>query len=245
MNIIFLCGALEPGRDGVGDYSRKLAGALVQEGHQVALAAMNDGYVSTATVGSQPTDGSALSVLRVPASWSAAQRFGRAKKWIEQIKPEWVSVQFVPYAFHSKGLPYGFTQDLKSLGGLFRWHFMFHELWLDAPEQLTQHVVAWGQRLIISRLLTAIKPEAISVSIPFNQKRLKTLGIQAKVLPLFGNIVPGMEEAIASAETPKPSSPTSPRKRMSCRVRRPAESIARRKARLTASERVSSPTPGA
>lgn len=208
MNIVFLCGALEPGRDGVGDYSRKLAVALVQEGHQVALAALNDGYVTVATEGSQPTDEIELPVLRLPASWPAAQRFGRAKEWIGKINPEWVSVQFVPYAFQSKGLPYGFTQDLKSLGGLFRWHFMFHELWLDAPEQLTQHVVAWGQRFIISRLLTSIKPEAISVSIPFNQKRLKSLGVQSKVLPLFGNIVPGKEDAIASADPSKPSSPS-------------------------------------
>lgn len=208
MNIVFLCGALEPGRDGVGDYSRKLAGALVQEGHQVALAALNDSYITAATEGLQPTDGVELRVLRVPASWPAAQRFGRTKEWIGKIKPEWVSVQFVPYAFQAKGLPYGFTQDLRSLGGLFRWHIMFHELWLDAPERLTQHAVTWGQRFIISRLLTSIKPEAISVSIPFNQKRLKGLGIQSKVLPLFGNIMPGKEDALLSAEPPKPSSPS-------------------------------------
>ncbi|QIL75337.1 hypothetical protein [Hymenobacter sp. HDW8] len=85
---------------------------------------------------------------------------------------------------------------------------MFHELWLDAPEQLTQHVVAWGQRLIISRMLTAIKPDAVSVSIPFNQKRLKALGVQSEVLPLFGNIMPGKQEALFSAKPPKPSSPS-------------------------------------
>lgn len=26
MTILFLCGSLEPGRDGVGDYTRRLAG---------------------------------------------------------------------------------------------------------------------------------------------------------------------------------------------------------------------------
>ncbi|QIL75338.1 glycosyltransferase family 4 protein [Hymenobacter sp. HDW8] len=119
MNIVFLCGALEPGRDGVGDYSRKLAGALVEKGHQVALAALKDGHVPAVTEGIQLSDEVEVPVLRVPASWPAAQRFSRAKEWIGRINPEWVSVQFVPYAFQAKGLPYAFAQDLKSLGGFF------------------------------------------------------------------------------------------------------------------------------
>ena len=37
MKIAFLCGSLEPWRDGVGDYTRRLAGDLQACGHQVLV----------------------------------------------------------------------------------------------------------------------------------------------------------------------------------------------------------------
>ena len=41
MKLIFICGSLEPGRDGVGDYTRRLAGELIRQGHQIAIIALN------------------------------------------------------------------------------------------------------------------------------------------------------------------------------------------------------------
>jgi hypothetical protein len=40
MRIVFLCFSLEPGRDGVGDYTRALAGELIRPGHEVCAVAM-------------------------------------------------------------------------------------------------------------------------------------------------------------------------------------------------------------
>ena len=42
MNILFLTGGLEPGQDGVGDYTRLLAGVCKTSGHKVSIIAIND-----------------------------------------------------------------------------------------------------------------------------------------------------------------------------------------------------------
>ena len=42
MNLLFVCTSLQPGRDGVGDYSRLLASACADAGHTCALLAIND-----------------------------------------------------------------------------------------------------------------------------------------------------------------------------------------------------------
>ena len=42
MKLLFLCSSLEPGRDGVGDYTRRLAGECLRQGHEVRLLSLND-----------------------------------------------------------------------------------------------------------------------------------------------------------------------------------------------------------
>ena len=42
MKFAFICGSLEPGRNGVGDYTRRLAGELAAQGHECLLVSLND-----------------------------------------------------------------------------------------------------------------------------------------------------------------------------------------------------------
>jgi hypothetical protein len=42
MKILFLTGSLEPGKDGVGDYTRLLANECGERGHEVFLLGLND-----------------------------------------------------------------------------------------------------------------------------------------------------------------------------------------------------------
>ena len=46
MKIVFICGSAQPGKDGVGDYVRLLALSLLKMGHQAAIVAYNDKFVS-------------------------------------------------------------------------------------------------------------------------------------------------------------------------------------------------------
>jgi hypothetical protein len=49
LKILFVCSCLEPGLDGVGDYTRRLAVELVALGHSCTLLALADGLVQEAT----------------------------------------------------------------------------------------------------------------------------------------------------------------------------------------------------
>ena len=190
MKIIFICGSLEPGRDGVGDYTRCLAGALVGQGHQVAAVALNDGYTSAKISGKQQCGNNAFSILRLPASWSASVRFSYAKDWIDMFDPEWLSLQYVPFSFHPKGLSLRLGKRLSKLGANRNWHLMFHELWVGMDVEAPTMQKWWGQlqRRLIQDLVISLKPVSMHTQTRLYQLQLAKLGVIAKHLPLFGNI---------------------------------------------------------
>jgi hypothetical protein len=188
MRVVFLCGSLELGRDGVGDYVRRLAVSLADQGCEVAAISLNDKHCTELYEGTQEEEGKKLNVVRIPASWTEKHRFQYAKKCIDEFSPSWISLQFVPYSFHPKGIPSKlgkYLSTLKSPGR--KWHIMFHELWIGTGS-LKETLISIYQRLIIIRILNTLKPAAINVSISLNQHRLKQVGFNSAILNLFGNI---------------------------------------------------------
>ena len=107
MTIIFLCGSLEPGSDGVGDYIRKLSAAMFKKGHMVAAIALNDRQIQRLEEGHQTENNVQIPVLRIPSLLPHAEKFMLASTFIEKWNPDWLSLQFVPYAFNEKGIPFG------------------------------------------------------------------------------------------------------------------------------------------
>ncbi|UOG75798.1 hypothetical protein MTX78_04180 [Hymenobacter tibetensis] len=190
MKIVFVCGSLEPGRDGVGDYTRRLAAKLISQGHQVAAVALNDGYSKEEFLGSQDAESQELHVLRIPASYSSATRFARAQQWIDTVNPEWLSLQYVPFAFHKKGLPWGLDSSLERMGRGRHWHIMFHELWVGMDTEAPLKYVLMGrvQKYLINALLKKLRPAAIHTQTKLYQALLEKLGYKTHYLPLFGNI---------------------------------------------------------
>ena len=112
MRILFFCGSLEPGRDGVGDYTRRLAGEIKRQGHDATIVAINDNYVKYKFAGIQISEGMELLVLRVPAIWTLKKRSEDIKSWINEINPEWLSLQFVPFQFPLLDLIIAFASQL-------------------------------------------------------------------------------------------------------------------------------------
>ena len=49
MKLVFICGSLEPGKDGVGDYVYILARELIDLGHTCLLIALNDQFLETSS----------------------------------------------------------------------------------------------------------------------------------------------------------------------------------------------------
>lgn len=190
LKIIFFVACLEPGRDGVGDYTRILAEALTKLGHTITLLALNDQFVTKEIAVKQNIDTFNLEVIRIPACLNESMRFKRAKAWITLYDPEWISLQFVIFSFHKKGLPFNLCNQLKVLVKGRKFHIMFHELWVGMTNDSGKKMILWGwvQKQIIRNLLLKLKPLLIHTQSQIYQAQLTKLGFLTMYLPLFGNI---------------------------------------------------------
>lgn len=190
MKIVFFCGSLEPGRDGVGDYVRRLAAELAQQGHEPAAIALSDHHIQQEVATAPAPGGAALPLLRLPADWPLRQRLQRAQEWTDAFGAEWLSLQFVPFAFHPRGLAYNLGKHLARLGRGRPWHLMVHELWVGMDAEAPLKHRWWGklQRYLINAMITDLRPKLIHTQTALYQAQLAKLGFSSYVLPLFANI---------------------------------------------------------
>ena len=186
LKILFVCNCLEPGMDGVGDYTRRLAGELAATGHSCSLLSLADSRVQTVTTGKFGS----LSFLRLPATDSWAERVRRAKDFCEGIAPDWISWQIVPYGFDARGLCFGLGARCREIAGAHRNQVMFHEIWIGEANQasLKNKVIGKLQKFILRDFLGKLQPRVVHTHMPLYQHLLEQNGWRAKILPLFGNI---------------------------------------------------------
>lgn len=165
MNIVFLCGSIEPGCDGVGDYTRRLAEELILLEHKVSIIALNDRYVTNVNQHAE-TDAGVLNTYRIPIGFTDQQRCNQARDWVEQINPVMVSLQFVIYSFHKKGLPFDLSNTISRICDGRSVHIMFHETWLGVTKSATFKDKAYGflQKQIITSLVKNLKPRLITTT---------------------------------------------------------------------------------
>jgi hypothetical protein len=186
VKILFFCGSLEPGRDGVGDYTRRLAGACGAEGHECAVIALHDPQVSD--MADLTTDH--VRLIRLPVTMPWPDRLVRAGEYLRRLGPDWVSWQIVVYGFHQRGfLPTTLLQSASHLRGP-RCHVMMHELWLglEARAGWPARGIGWLQRRGVLCLLDQLGPECIETSQAAYQHALQREGFSVSVLGLFGNV---------------------------------------------------------
>jgi hypothetical protein len=190
LRILFICSSLEPGRDGVGDYTRCLACELSKQGHLVRCLALNDPGILAPTEDIQEFDGARLTVLRLPRSerWDARAR--RARWWIDRFDPTWISLQFVCFGFHPRGLCWPVAGRLRAIVGERPVQIMFHELWIGAEEKARwkDRLIGGIQRACAMRLYSRLNIRCTLTSNPAYAATLQGLGLAAKILPLFGSL---------------------------------------------------------
>jgi hypothetical protein len=193
--LVFICGSFEPGRDGVGDYVRRLSEALLNEGHKVMVVALNDRHVLERISSLLYFNGKELHVFRIPThAYRKAGALTEVREVIKDFNPDVISLQFVPYSFHKKGIPLNFPVKISNLINQADFHILFHEMWLDRPKGWRQQLVIAVQKLVVV-LLTKLNPVKIHVTTEFNKHRLKRIGVHADLLSLFGNI-PKADKAV-------------------------------------------------
>jgi len=118
-------------------------------------------------------------------------RAGVAQESLHSFRPDWVSLQYVCYAYHPKGLAWRWNPLFTRLGATAgHRHLMLHELWSGegGHPPLKHRVIGLGQRWTVHHLHRQFQPGVVTTNThPFLQ-RLARRGISARVLPLFGNI---------------------------------------------------------
>lgn len=183
MRITFICGSLAPGKDGVGDYTRRLAAACADAGHQAQL-------VSICDLESDHSHSSGINIERFGDALTDAAIGRQVAERVQAWQPDWISLQFVPFAFHPKGLSRSLQPFVGKLRGIAPLHIMFHELWLgEKPSLSLKHTVLGRiQRHHILKALRDWQPQSIHTSNQLYVDVLQRNGITAKLLPLFGNI---------------------------------------------------------
>lgn len=189
-DILFLCGSLQPGADGIGDYTRRLAGELAKNGKTLRLLAYNDRHISESIAETQNCEGIDIAVLRLPAKMAESLKTEKIKAWLKGAQPEWVSVQYVLYAFQDRGLPFSFARHIQSLFTRSKFQIMFHELWLGMEKKplLKDRLYGFLQEHIIKQMVKRLNPSVVHTHSRTYLKLLKHHGISARHLPIISNI---------------------------------------------------------
>jgi len=188
MKIVFICGSIEPGKDGVGDYTRRLAGEIIRQGHKASILSINDKYVTISSEEIHDDSGTKIQTLRLPGNKNYSQKIQSAKEFIDSINPDWLSLQYVPFSFQSKGLHFGLSGILSKIGKGRKWHIMFHELWVLESHYFRVRVLSLVQKWLLKLAIFKLQPESLHTSIKLYQEELIKIKIKADILPLFSNI---------------------------------------------------------
>jgi len=98
MRIAFLCGGL--GLGGVADYTRLVAGALKPQGVESLIIGLAD-RDARVLVRNAERD---FPTLAIPQTMSWRERVAAAEAALAAFAPDWISLQFVPFAFNRKGI---------------------------------------------------------------------------------------------------------------------------------------------
>jgi hypothetical protein len=203
MRIAFLCGSQEAGRDGVGDYTTGFADELRLQGHDVMVIGLRDKFVSEIISSERRTAGGSIPILRLPSALPWAECVAQARHQLDHFNPEWVSLQFVCYTFHPKGLVHGLARKLGPLLQGRKLHVMFHEAWLckELGWGWKQCMVGALQRFFIRRFIRVVRPDIMHTSNAIYAELLTRNGIPTSVLGLFGAIPIPSESGTAWIES--------------------------------------------
>lgn len=184
MKILFITGSLAAGRDGVADYTLRVGHYLQELGHDVRYMAWSESSLRGPQT--QPD------TLRLPRHLPLRAKHAQAKHFLSHFVPDVISLQFVPYAFHPKGLAKNLATELKAVIGNTPLHVFIHELWV-MPCMRSSIVsrlagLLWQKNIVLGTL-RALAPRVLHTSTPLYRDTLVKENLPVgELLPLPGNI---------------------------------------------------------
>ncbi len=188
MRIAFITGSLEFGRDGVGDYTKSLINQLRDFGHSCCAIALNDRWCGKDQSAIYDVDGSMFYRLSSEIPWQI--RIGESEDFLNEFQPDYISLQFVGYAYHTRAFVYGLAARMKPLIKSRGLHLMLHELWIGEAMKygLKDRFIGHIQKRAILKMIRELQPDVIHTTNMVYQLLLQRNGVHADILPLFGSI---------------------------------------------------------
>ncbi len=190
MKILFICGCLEVGKNGVGDYTRKLAAETIRLGNESTIVALMDKFVAKETQEEQNDKGITIKVFRLPLNDGIKLNGAKASVWINNNNTDWVSLQYVPFSFNKRGLHFGLSDIILKVRAKVKLHIMVHEMWVGRGVGIAfkQKILSHIQENLLKQILKSAKPNLIHTHLPIFNSNLNKLGVSTLKLPLFSNI---------------------------------------------------------
>lgn len=166
----------------MGDYTALLAQECGKRGLSTLRISLNDGYVT----GAQAGEGT----LRLGANMQWKTRVRHAREAVERFGADLISLQWVPYAYHARGLPWGIEKGLVQIVAGRPVLVMCHELWIGAETAASfgHKVIGAAQRALLRRILRVLRPASVQTSNAAYAGLLRRAGVEAWILPLFGAV---------------------------------------------------------
>ena len=196
----------------MGDYTLSLSTALRSLGHSVLVVGLNDRWIEAVSETANRDNADGVALERLPSVLPLPERIDRACVRLKAFRADWVSFQMSCYAYHPKGLLFGLNRHLRRLAAVCEnWQVMFQELWIAFHQgaSLKHRLVGALQRHAIRKSVRVLRPRLFQTSTPLFRAMLRTVGIEASILPLAGSIPvnsdPGLDwflELLGDSENP-------------------------------------------
>ncbi len=177
-------------RFGMGDYTRLLAQACVELGHEVEIYSVAETERSDFREGMLEYPQGKVLTFGWGEHYDVAAKCRALRERLELFKPDWVSLQFEYHTFSTRGFIWGFIRHLPAALRGYQLQLMMHELWYrrgaggGGAERIKGPIRSFQYRLLMARL----KPEIVHTSVEPYAHVLRRIFPEVKLLPIPGNI---------------------------------------------------------
>lgn len=179
MKVVLVSNNIPPVIDGVGDFTYNISIEFEKSGIEVFIICRKD-------IPCKPIEKN-VKVFPIVEKWNQSG-FKEANKLMRQLNPDFIFIQYVPYAYSRLGLPIGMVPIVKNITEIGKTIIYFHETYIRInlfPIQTL--LVSLVQRLILKKL-SDFKLITIT-SIDRYVKQLENLGFSnIHLLPIPSNV---------------------------------------------------------
>jgi glycosyltransferase involved in cell wall biosynthesis len=183
VKVVFLTSNYPPTICGVGDHTYHLAHEMSKHGVDVSVICSDNQNV---------VQSDEITIFPIVSNCSALGTEGVDSifQLVKKIQPDWFIVQYVPHAYHPKGLPLKLVSLYQYISKLnISILTIFHEVKIRPERAFKTQIMSFLQGKIAYKL--ANLSEKIATSIDFYDNNLKNVPLSKKaIIPIASNILP-------------------------------------------------------